>query len=104
MLSVVSEDFRRRKQKRKKSQQGNQLRVKVKLTLQEIATGTEKKIKVTKYDTVIPAMAQEQPMLQACQPAQPAMDQDMLPGLQTLCSDRCRQPPYALHAAEKVKQ
>jgi molecular chaperone DnaJ len=30
---------------------GSNLRVKVKLTLQEIATGTEKKIKVNKYDT-----------------------------------------------------
>ncbi len=30
---------------------GSNLRVKVKLTLQEIATGAEKKIKVTKYDT-----------------------------------------------------
>ncbi len=30
---------------------GSNLRVKVKLTLQEIASGTEKKIKVTKYDT-----------------------------------------------------
>jgi molecular chaperone DnaJ len=30
---------------------GTNLRVKVRLTLQEIATGTEKKLKVTKYDT-----------------------------------------------------
>lgn len=30
---------------------GSNLRVKVKLTLQEVASGTEKKIKVTKYDT-----------------------------------------------------
>jgi molecular chaperone DnaJ len=35
----------------KRVSKGTNLRVKVKLTLQEIATGTEKKIKVTKYDT-----------------------------------------------------
>ena len=35
----------------KRVNKGSNLRVKVKLTLQEIASGTEKKIKVTKYDT-----------------------------------------------------
>ena len=35
----------------KRVSKGTNLRVKVKLTLHEIATGTEKKIKVTKYDT-----------------------------------------------------
>jgi molecular chaperone DnaJ len=35
----------------KRVSKGTNLRVKVKLTLQEIATGTEKKIKVTKYDS-----------------------------------------------------
>ncbi len=35
----------------KRVNKGTNLRVKVKLTLQEIATGTEKKLKVTKYDT-----------------------------------------------------
>jgi molecular chaperone DnaJ len=35
----------------KRVNKGSNLRVKVKLNLQEIATGTEKKIKVTKYDT-----------------------------------------------------
>ena len=35
----------------KRVSKGTNLRVKVKLTLQEIASGTEKKIKVTKYDT-----------------------------------------------------
>ena len=35
----------------KRVSKGTNLRVKVKLTLQEIATGTEKKLKVTKYDT-----------------------------------------------------
>ncbi len=35
----------------KRVSKGSNLRVKVKLTLQEIATGTEKKLKVTKYDT-----------------------------------------------------
>jgi len=35
----------------KRVSKGTNLRVKVKLTLQEIATGAEKKLKVTKYDT-----------------------------------------------------
>jgi molecular chaperone DnaJ len=35
----------------KRVSKGTNLRVKVKLTLQEIAAGTEKKLKVTKYDT-----------------------------------------------------
>ncbi len=35
----------------KRVSKGSNLRVKVKLTLQEIASGTEKKIKVSKYDT-----------------------------------------------------
>jgi molecular chaperone DnaJ len=35
----------------KRVNKGTNLRVKVKLTLQEIAAGTEKKLKVTKYDT-----------------------------------------------------
>jgi len=35
----------------KRVSKGTNLRVKVKLTLQEIASGTEKKIRVTKYDT-----------------------------------------------------
>jgi molecular chaperone DnaJ len=35
----------------KRVNKGTNLRVKVKLNLQEIATGTEKKLKVTKYDT-----------------------------------------------------
>ncbi len=35
----------------KRVSKGTNLRIKVKLTLQEIATGTEKKVKVTKYDT-----------------------------------------------------
>lgn len=35
----------------KRVSKGTNLRVKVKLNLQEIATGTEKKLKVTKYDT-----------------------------------------------------
>jgi molecular chaperone DnaJ len=35
----------------KRVSKGTNLRVKVKLTLQEIATGTEKKLKVSKYDT-----------------------------------------------------
>jgi molecular chaperone DnaJ len=35
----------------KRVSKGTNLRVKVKLTLQEIANGTEKKLKVTKYDT-----------------------------------------------------
>ena len=48
MVSEVSEEVDRRG---KRVSKGTNLRVKVKLTLQEIASGTEKKIKVTKYDT-----------------------------------------------------
>ena len=82
---------------------GSNLRVKVKLTLQEIAAGAEKKIKVNKYDNATHAEEQELQIHQVCPIAPPVMVQDMLQDSPTLCSVRCRLHLFALHAVEKAR-
>ena len=59
---------------------GSNLRVKVKLTLEEIATGVEKKIKVNKYSPATPAAEPGQKAAVLTIPAPPATDPDMSPG------------------------
>ncbi len=83
---------------------GSNLRVKVKLNLQEIAAGTEKKIKVNKYVLCSTCGEQALPIITACQPAPRVGARVMLPVLRTLYSARCKQPPSVRPAMAKERQ